>query len=299
MKKVNKKAKRLIIFQKKLTFSQAGKQLGISPPAAFKAFKQLIKHGYISEKRNLTEKGRKEVNKFLVLSRGALTNRTRLHKFQFYFKILKKPRDYDYRKDLQLEDYTVINLKNTTIIEAPFKGARIRFTSSKVLVFPEDIIGATPEDCTLASMKVISTMKNSIEEQFKLTLSPQAFITEQEYARLNDPIAKRFIKNKKGLYLTDPRDKKPRIIVDFSKRVPELEAVHSRISPADAERIAKHMKDWAMKDTPLISTVNGRFKRTDRLIKKLEAYIAMQSEFNFLVTENMAQIERRFKKYEM
>lgn len=145
----------------------------------------------------------------------------------------------------EIQDIRPVGLKNNEQGLMNIGNMRVKTTTRSVLFYPDDVYGIDTKDAEEKLIDVIIKSAEKINNTLGMKVYKRQWanieITRQEIARLDDPIAKKYIDA--GLRAKIRIGGDERIHIDFSKKVPELEAVHRRHAPEDMRKIETLYKD--------------------------------------------------------
>jgi len=193
---------------------------------------------------SLTEEGIKGLHSFV-----AFRYKLRQHNLGIKIEVLESPRNWELkRNEIRQMPYfnRTIKLKNNEQDLINFGRFQIRTTSKSVIIKMPTIYSSNWEDAVLQAMGLLEDMIPKIEHQFKIRLvkdyKANIKIISQEYARIQDALAKLYINEGNRLYLTGDDDK-IWLITDLSFSTDELEVIHPNRATDDLEAIAPMLND--------------------------------------------------------
>ena len=243
-----------------LSISDIARHKKVSKQAIYKGIKILIRKGLIQKRGmayGLTEKG----NRGLTLLMG-LTYKQRQHNIHIKIKVLESQRNWDKKRNMiiQLPYFNKrIRLKNNYYDLLTFGKVGIKTTSKSVIFLMPTLFDSTIEGAVIQMMEILFTTIPKVENRFKIKLMKDdklnMTIISQEYARLNDAIAKIYKKEDNKLYVTDDKGEL-RFIADYSFAVNEFEAVHPNKASDDMDAVHPFLLDLANNPTTF-SEVRG------------------------------------------
>lgn len=236
-----------------LTISDIAKHRKVSRQAIYKGIeilksKVMIKK--IGEIWRLSDKGKKGLHSFM-----GFTHKLRQHNIHVKIDVLESPVNWDKKRNklVQMPYFNKrVKLKNNTYDLFSYGKVHIKTTSKSVIIKLPTIFDASTEGAVIQAMDIFYEKIPSIENLFKITLIKDykcnvTFIS-QEYAKLNDALAKIYKIKGKKLYVTD-EDGELRFIADYSFAVNEFEAVHSNKAGDDMSATNPFLLDLAANPT--------------------------------------------------
>lgn len=234
-------------FASNLTITQIAKWRKCSRQAVYKVISKLLELGLIEKigyAYGLTDKGIKGLHSFMGLS-----NQIRQHNLSFKIKVLDSPKNWD-KKRSQLTSLPYFNkrvsLKNTDYEMLNFGRIKVKTTSQSVILHIPTIYANTPEESFVEAMDVLYGAIPKIEALFKIKLvkdlKANIVIISQEYARLQDQIAKIYKVEDNKLYVTD-EEGKIWLIADYSFAVNELETISPKRADEDMSIVHNFLND--------------------------------------------------------
>ena len=240
-------------FNNNLTIIQIAEHRKVTRQAIDKGKKILLRKGMIEKVGllwRLTDKGRKGLHSFM-----GLTNKIREHNIGIKIDIRDSPRNWDKKRN-QLVKMPYFNkrvqLKNNNYDLLSFGNLWVKTTTKSIIIKLPTIFDSTPEGAMIQAMEIFDSKIPSIENAFKIKLIKDyrcniTFIS-QEYARLNDALAKIYKKEGNKLYVTDENGEL-RFIADYSFAVNEFETVHTIKAGDDMSAVNPFLLDLAENPT--------------------------------------------------
>lgn len=236
-----------------LTISDIAKHRKTSRQAVYKVISKLKQSGLIIKSGmawGLTEKGKKGLHSFM-----GFTNKLRQHNIAIKIKILESKRNWDKKRNIlmQLPYFNKrVELKNNHYDLFNFGKVRIKTTSKSIIFHLPTIYDNNVDNAVLQAMDIIFDTIPRVEDRFKIKLIKDqklniTFIS-QEYARLNDAIARVYKEKDKKLHIID-KDGELRFIADYSFAVNELESVHPDKASEDMNAVNPFLLDLAENPT--------------------------------------------------
>jgi len=244
------------------------KRFNISIKTVYKHRSNFIKKGFINRYNELIEEGRKiiyydnkedfRLNNVRVSIDVPQQYREKLGKIRYNLLTLKKiyfEREYLGNKI----DYPIFSLDR----------AIVRVYQDKITIRMPDIWERTAEDCTDLLLELIFEYISKLEKLYKIELicddKLNLAIVSNDYANIRNILAEKYRNENNVFYLRD-KNKELRIIIDFSHKLPELEAVHKNYAERDIVKVNKQINDWIENDPPTNSELNLKIKKLFNLI---------------------------------
>lgn len=234
--------------QEGFTVTEIAKYRNVSRNAIYKILKTLLNKGLIqnTEQGNyrLTLSGIEGLHSFVQL-RYCL----RQHNLHFKIKILESPKNWEKRRHAitQLPYFNKkIKLRNNEQELFNFGKVQLRTTSKSVIVKIPTIYSKTTEEAVIQSFDCLYEIIPKIENLFKVRLikdyKANITIISQEYASLNDTLAKIYQKEGNQLIVTDDEGK-IWMITDFSFSNDETEFIDSNKAIDDTDAVLPMLND--------------------------------------------------------
>jgi len=168
-----------------------------------------------------------------------------------------------------------IKLKNNEQDLINFGKLQIRTTSKSIIIKMPTIYAVGWENAVLQIMGILEETIPKIESKFKIKLvkdyKANIKIISQEYARIQDALAKLYRAEGNRLYLTG-EDGKIWLITDLSFSVDELELIHPNRATDDLDAVAPFLND--LRDNP--TTLSNIREETTQVLNA--AKLIMQNE---------------------
>lgn len=242
--------------QQGLNISEIAKQRGVTRRAVYKVLSTLIKGGLIHKigygVYELTDKGIQGIHSLV-----ALRYKLRQHNLNFKIRILGSPRNWELRRnELRQMPYfnKTLKLKNNEQDLFNYGKLQIKTTTKSVIIKMPTIYATDWESAILQAIGILEDNIYKIEKEFKISLikdyKANITIISQEYARIQDALAKLYRKEGNRLYLTG-EDGKIWLITDFSFSVDETEFIHPEKATDDIDAIAPFLNDLRKNPTTL------------------------------------------------
>lgn len=314
--RLEKRAWMLYHLAKPKTITSIAKTRKTSPQSIYAYLKRLRENGYITRERELTHKGYKLVENWLVVSKDVdkppvkiPPNSDRLHDVQFRIGILKKKSNWNETRitlpRIKIKNYSEWNVKGWIENQFFIGNCCIRTTPDAVLVRLEQDLYGSPQECVDAAVKILHSVIPRIEALFGVELSRDLFVNitlgRQHHAIVKNDIARWFLKRGVKLRIKGP-DGGVRWVVDNSAGLEELEAVHKVFAEQDAERMKAFISDVTFNDPPVLSELAASVAAVKASQKELAVSLKAfmdeagkvfgeQSKLNFVFSENLKAVE--------
>ena len=236
-----------------LTISDIAKHRKTSRQAIYKGIKILKEKGLIRKFGSawrLSNAGKKGLHSFM-----GFTHKLRQHNLHVKINVLESPLNWDKKRNqlIQLPYFNKrVQLKNNAYDLFSYGKIQIKTTSKSVIVKLPTIFDPSTEGAVIQAMDIFYDKIPSIENLLKIKLIKDhkcniTFIS-QEYAKLDDALAKIYKKNEQKLYVTDEHGEL-RFIADYSFAVNEFEAVHPNKAGDDMSATNPFLLDLAANPT--------------------------------------------------
>src|SRR3990167_3410589 len=261
MNRVTKKGKlarfeTLKYIQEGLSITEMALARKVSRKSVYKVLSSLIKKGWISyPKRSLyelTDKGIEGLHSFV-----ALRYSLRQHNLHFKIRVLESTKNWELRRnELRLLPYfnKTLKLKNNEQDLFNYGRLGIKTTSKSVIIKMPTIYSKDWESAIIQAISILEGIIPKIEKSFAIRLvkdyKANITIISQEYAKIQDAIAKLYRSEKNRLYLTG-EDGKIWLITDFSFSTDETEFIHPNKATDDVDAIAPFFNDLRKNPTTL------------------------------------------------
>lgn len=242
--------------QEGFCISEIARHRHVNRSSIYKVLKTLLKDGMVrNPKRSmyeLTNKGIKGLHSFV-----GFRYKLRQHNLHFKIKVLESPRNWALkRNELRQMPYfnKTIKLKNNEQDLFNYGKLQIKSTSKSLIIKMPTIYSSNWEDAIIQAMGILEDAIPKLERMFKVILvkdyKSNITIISQEYAILQDALAKLYRSEKNRLYITGD-DGKIWMITDFSFSVDETEFIHSDNATDDVGAIAPFFNDLRKNPTTL------------------------------------------------
>ncbi len=246
----------LKMLQEGCKISQIAKYRHVSRTAIYKILATLKKRGLISRLDysiyELTERGIQGLHSFV-----GLRYKLRQHNLHFKIKVLESPKNWELkRNEIRILPYfnKSLKLKNNEQDLFNFGRLQVKTTTKSVIIKMPTIYATDWEHAVVQAMSILEDVLPKIETAFKIALvknyKANITIISQEYARIQDSLAKAYRTEKNRLYLTG-EDGKIWLITDFSFSTDETEFIHPNRATDDVDAIAPFLNDLRKNPTTL------------------------------------------------
>ena len=246
----------LKLIQEGLSIAEISRYRHVRRSSIYKVLATLNKRGFIRHPKysiyELTEKGIKGLHSFV-----GLRYKLRQHNLHFKIKVLESPRNWELkRNEMRQIPYfnKSIKLKNNEQDLFNYGKLQVKTTTQSVIIKMPTIYATDWEHAVIQAMSILEDSLFKIEKAFKVLLvkdyKANITIISQEYARLQDALAKLYRKEKNRLYLTG-EDGKIWLITDFSFSTDETEFIHTEKATDDVDAIAPFLNDLRKNPTTL------------------------------------------------
>ena len=230
-----------------LTVTQIAKNRKTSRQAVYKSILILLEKGMIEKidsTYRLTELGKKGLHSFI-----GFTYKLRQHNISYKIQVLESQTNWDKKREELIEMpffNKKVKLKNNNYELFNFGKVKIKTTTKSVIIRLPELFDNSVEGAIIQSMDLLYQILPKIENRFKIRLRKdnKANITliSQEYARLNDCLAKLYKVEGNKLYITDDYGK-VWLIADYSFCTNELETIDTRKADEDMITVSNFMND--------------------------------------------------------
>ena len=239
-----------------LKVSEIAKYRKVSSQAIYGTLSSAIKRGWVSKKTygvyELTEKGTQTLHSLV-----GFRYKLRQHNLGIKIDVLESPKNWaQKRNELRFLPYfnKTIKLKNNEQDMFNFGKLQIRTTTKAIIIKMPTIYSKGWEEAIIQAMDILETTIPKLEQIFKVKLvknyKANMKIISQEYARIQDALAKLYRAEGNRIYLTGD-DGKIWLITDFSFSEDELEVIHPDRAADDLDAIAPFMNDLRKNPTTL------------------------------------------------
>jgi hypothetical protein len=293
-KRLHIRAQMLDLISSLVSFRKIAKARNISVTSVYRFFYRLQKDGLISKEKELSFKGKKLVQDFIVVSDKGKRfvpqpDWCRLHDIQFCLKPIKKPTDWNNRRLLVFRDrvrnYSEWDVKGWRENIFWVEDVEVRTTPSSVLVRLQDIFQPSPVLAGNYAMSVLFRVLPKLESLLGVELARPSYVNisigKQHHALIFNEIAKWFLERGVECRILDESGS-VRVIVDDSEDLKELEAVHPRFAEDDAQKLKDLVSDVVFREGLLPSQAKRR-------IEDIDVFLDRQNDLNFKLNENLSK----------
>lgn len=242
--------------QEGLSISETAKYRKVQRSSIYKVLSTLKKRGMVAKIQrgaySLTEEGIKGLHSFV-----AFRYKLRQHNLGISIEVLESPKNWELkRNEIRQMPYfnKTIKLKNNEQDLINFGKLSIRTTSKSLIIKMPTIYSRDWEDAVIQAMGILEETIPKLENLFKIRLvkdyKANIKIISQEYARIQDALAKLYRAEGNRIYLTGD-DGKIWLITDFSFSNDELELIHPNRATSDLDAIAPFLNDLRANPTTL------------------------------------------------
>lgn len=281
-----KQAEMLNLLAQTLTIKTIAHLRKIGLSAVCRHLQRLIKKGYITKDRELTQAGLEHIKKFLLVSKimyKTKSDKIRLHNLSFTISLIKIPQDWEKRRrkitKIKQKTYKIWKLQNWEPNSFYVDEIEIRTSPrSIILLFPE-IYGNSPLGVTNKVIKILNGTIPKLENLFRVRLAREYYcninFSSSHYAITNNEIAKLFIQKGWKLRILD-EEGNIRLIIDNSKGLQELEAINSKYGEEDSQLIKDYLRDLILnRECLLPSQMTKEINKTTGLQGKMDHLIEL------------------------
>jgi DNA-binding PadR family transcriptional regulator len=263
----------LKLIQEGLSVTEISKYRHVSRTAIYGVIGTLVSKGWVRKPGRsmyeLTTRGIEGLHSFV-----GFRYKLRQHNLHFKIEILGAPRNWALkRNELRQMPYfnKTIKLKNNEQDLFNYGKLQLKTTTKSIIIKMPTIYSANWEDAVIQAIGILEDSIPKLENLFKVRLvkdyKSNITIISQEYAKIQDALAKLYRAEGNRLYLTG-EDGKIWMITDFSFSTDETEFIHSTKATDDVDAIAPFLNDIRKNPTTM--------SETQDMIKKVAA--VQQSE---------------------
>jgi DNA-binding PadR family transcriptional regulator len=239
-----------------LKVSEIAKYRKVQRSSIYKVLSTLRKKGLVVKidrgAYKLSEEGIKGLHSFV-----AFRYKLKQHNLGIKIKILESPKNWEQkRNELRLIPYynKTIKLKNNEQDLFNFGRLQVRTTTKSMILKLPTIYATDWEEAIIQAMQIFEDTIHKLEHHFKVKLvkdyKANIKIISQEYARIQDALAKLYRAEGNRIYLSG-EDGKIWLITDFSFSNDELELIHPERAIDDLDAIAPFLNDLRKNPTTL------------------------------------------------
>jgi predicted transcriptional regulator len=234
-----------------LSVTEIARHRKTSRTAVYKILTKLIKKGYVEKSLGiggyaygLSDLGKKGLHSFM-----GFTNKLRQHNLGIKIEVLESRRNWDQKRNVIMTMPYFnkrVQLKNNTYDLLSFGRIKLKTTSKSIIFQLPTLFSHTVEEAILQAMDILFEAITKVENRFKIKLvknnKMNMTIISQEYARLDDALAKLYRKEGNKLYITGD-DGKVWLIADYSFTTDELETIHTTRAGDDMSIVHPFLND--------------------------------------------------------
>lgn len=242
--------------QEGLCITEIAKYRKVNRSSIYKVLSTLVKRGLVrNPKRSiyeLTNKGIQGLHSFL-----AFRYKLRQHNLHFKIEVLESPRNWDQRRnEMRQMPYfnKTIKLRNNEQDLFNYGKLQIKTTTKSIIIKMPTVYATEWEDAIIQAMGILEDAIPKLESRFKVRLvkdyKANIKIISQEYASIQDSLAKLYRTEGNRIYLTGD-DNKIWLITDLSFSTDELEYIHPNKATDDNDAIAPFLNDLRANPTTM------------------------------------------------
>lgn len=288
-----------------LTINDMVKSRKTSRNAVYKTIKILLAKGLIERSSRgiygLTEAGKKGLHSFI-----GLRYNLRQHNFAIKVKVLESPKNWDKRRSqiLTMPYFNKrVQLKNNYYDLLSFGKIQLKVTSQSVIFRLPTIYAPNIDEAIIQTMETLYNAIPKVENLFKIKLikdyKGNITIISQEYARLNDSLAKIYKKEDNKLYITD-EEGKIWLIADYSLSTNELEAISPNKADEDMRIVHAFLNDLRKNPTTfteMTKDVDQEFLEMMERIRNMSTAQLSQTQVMEQMNNNLLRLNIEFAKF--
>jgi len=286
--------------QEDMSITEIAKYRKVQRSSIYKVLSTLLRRGLIAKKQrgvySLTEEGIKGLHSFV-----AFRYKLRQHNLGIKIDVLESPRNWELkRNEMRQMPYfnKTIKLKNNEQDILNFGRLSIRTTSKSIIIKMPTIYAKNWEEAVVQAMGIFEETIPKLESAFKVGLvkdyKANIKIISQEYASIQDALAKLYHAEGNRLYLTGD-DGKIWLITDLSFSVDELELIHPNKATSDVDAIAPFLNDLRENPTT-ISKVRDEMKEAQEIVIGHSKNINKHQMVLDKIYEQMLRLEKRLNE---
>lgn len=261
----------LKLIQEELKVIEIARNRHVSRQAVNDVITTLKKKSLISHPKrgiyNLTNRGTQTLHSIV-----ALRYKLRQHNLHFKIEILESKKNWEQkRNEMRFLPYhnRTIKLKNNEQDLFNFGRLQVKTTTKSIIIKMPTIYAVNWEDAIIQAMQILEDKIYQLENMFKIRLikdfKSNIKIISQEYASIQDALAKLYRSEGNRIYLTGD-DGKIWLITDFSFSTDELEYIHTEKATDDNDAIAPMLNDLR-KNPTTFSEVKEEMKDIQGVLK--------------------------------
>lgn len=277
-----------------------------SRQAVYKAITTLLEKGLV-QKNGLTY-GLTELGKQGLSSLMGLTNKLRQHNIKVKIEVLESPKNWDKKRNelIRLPYFNKrIELLNNSYDLFNYGKVNIKTTTKSLIISMPTFYSDSIDDVVIQMMDCLYETIPKLERTFKVRLikdyKANIKIISQEYARLNDALAKNYRKEGEKLYVTDAEGK-VWLIADYSFQTDELETIDPNKASDDMTTVHSFMNDLRINPMKLselkelmtfqYNTIAGLVKTQEVFRENINTHLAVLNKIGDAVTELKEEVKK-------
>ncbi len=288
-----------------LTVSDIAKHRKTTRQAVYKVIIRLIGKGLLKRVGGvlgLTQNGKKGLHSLM-----GLTNKLRQHNFGVKIEILESRRNWDRKRNIIMRMPYFnkrVKLKNNFYDLLSFGKVGIKSTTKSIIFNLPTLFGSVDE-AVIQAMDILFSTIPKVESRFNIKLvkdqKMNMTIISQEYAKLNDALARIYKEKDKKLYIVDERGEL-RFIADYSFALSEFETVHPSKAGDDMNAVNPFLLDLARNPTTLskikeemereMSEVANLIKKTSGNQMTLSQTLEQMSNNIIRITKEIVELKK-------
>jgi DNA-binding PadR family transcriptional regulator len=266
--------------QEGYSISEIAKYRKVSRQSVYEVLSSLLDKGLVTRLKrgayDLTNNGIETLHKFAQLKYNL-----RQHNINFKIEVLERSKNWEKKRNIitQLPYFNKkIVLKNNEQELFNFGKVQLRTTTKSVIVKIPTIYSKTIEEAIVQSFNCLYDIIPKIENLFKIRLikdyKSNIKVISQEYASINDSLAKIYKREGNQLLVTDDEGK-IWMITDFSFSNNETEFISPEKSPDDTDAIIPMLNDLRKNPTTFSEvkeSIKGLLKIQENQLKVQEMH---------------------------
>jgi hypothetical protein len=266
-----------------------------SKTAIYSAIRKLKKKGWIEKQDHKTFVATKEGYK---CSGGVSLkdsffpqqkrNWIRLHELTFTIKILETPPNWDKEPNSIFFKNAYVNFGLTKYINELIENVSVQIHRQAVVVMVPPITMPTEAEAEKEALSQLERVIRKIEHIYKITLLKENYVnirvSKASYAHIHNELAEKCIDKQVPLKVFN-KDGKVRLIIDFSNKIPELEATHPQLSPSDSRNLTEYWGEWL--NNPFMPRDINQLQQDN---KELREYLKVLIQSQTIATEQIKTI---------
>lgn len=280
----------LKFLQQGLSISEIAKYRHVTRQAVYDILQTLTKKGWVYHSGRsiygLTNNGINTLHSFMTFR-----YKLRQHNLHIKIEIKGSSRNWEQkRNEIRFLPYfnKTIKLKNNEQDLLNFGKLQVKTTTKSIIIKMPTLYSKDWEDAIIQAMQILEDTIYKIETAFKIRLIKDYHsnikIISQEYARIQDALAKLYRHEGNRIYLTG-EDGKIWMITDFSFSTDETEFIHPEKATDDVDAIAPMLNDLR-KNPTTFSEVRNHVKELQGVLQGvLQNEVKHQKVLDEILTE--------------